>query len=108
SGFAVDLTQNELRKRVRQFLKRENSAFMMRRFLSSYFFKFIWFQTGESFRTGAWTAAEIENDMKSVEAHCKKIVAETCKSCERTRRPPDIAAARQLIRTLEERLRSRP
>ena len=108
SGFAVDLTQNELRKRVRQFLKRESSAFMLRRFLSSYFFNFIWFQTGEAFRTRAWTRAEFENAMKKVEAYCKKIVAETFKSCERTRRPPDVAATRRLIRTLEERLRSKP
>jgi len=106
SGFDVDLTQNELRKRVRQFLKRESSAFMVRRFLSSYFFNFIWFQTGESFRTRAWTTAEFENDMESVEAHCDKIVAETWKSCEQTRPPLDVAAARQLIRTLEERFRS--
>jgi len=77
SGFVVDLTQNELRKRVRQFLKRESSAFMIRRFLSSYFFNFIWFQTGESFRTRAWTTAEFENDMESIEAHYNKIVTET-------------------------------
>src|SRR5215475_13587997 len=108
SGFAVDLTQDELRKRVRQFLKRESSAFMLRRFLSSYFFNFIWFQTGEAFRTRAWTRAEFENAMKKVEAYCKKIVAETFKSCGRTRRPPDVGAARRLIRTLEERLRSKP
>ena len=106
SGFVVDLTQNELRKRVRQFLKRESSAFMIRRFLSSYFFNFIWFQTGESFRTRAWTTAEFENDMESIEAHCDKIVSETWKSCEQTRPPLDMAAARQLIRTLEERFRS--
>jgi hypothetical protein len=103
---AVDLTQNELRKRVWQFLKRERSAFMMRRSRSSYFFNFIWFQTGESFRTRAWTTAEFENNMQSVEAHCDKIVAENWRSCEHTRRPLDVAAARQLIRTLEERLRS--
>jgi hypothetical protein len=108
SGFAVDLTQNELRKRVRQFLKRESSAFTMQRFLSSYFFNFIWFQTGESFRTRAWTTAEFENDMESVEAHCDKIVAETWKTCEQTRRPLDVAAARQLTRTLEKRLYSKP
>jgi hypothetical protein len=106
SGFVVDLTQNELRKQVRQFLKRESSAFMIRRFLSSYFFNFIWFQTGESFRTRAWTTAEFENDMDSVEAHCDKIVAETWKSCQQTRPPLDVVAARQLIRTLEKRLRS--
>jgi len=108
SGFAVDLTQNELSKRVRQFLKRESSAFMMRRFLSSYFFNFIWFQTGESFRTRAWTTAEFENDMESVEAHCDKIVAETWQSCEWTRRPLNVAAARQLTRTLEKRLYNKP
>lgn len=108
SGFAAELTQNELRKRIRQFLKSESSAFMMRRFLSSYFFNFIWFQTGESFRTRAWTTAEFESDMESVEAHCDKIVAETWKSCERTRRPLDVAGARQLTRTLERRLYSKP
>jgi hypothetical protein len=107
SGFSSDLTQAELRKRVRQYLRREGSAVVMQRFLSSYFFNFIWFQTSESFRTGASTTAEFENDMESVEAHCEKIAAETWKSFERTKRTLDLPGARQLVRTLEERLRGR-
>jgi hypothetical protein len=107
SGFSSDLTQAELRKRVRQYLRREGSAVVMQRFLSSYFFNFVWFQTSESFRTGASTTAEFENDMESVEAHCEKIAAETWKSFERTKRTLDLPGARQLVRTLEERLRGR-
>jgi hypothetical protein len=107
SGFATDLTPGELRKRVRQFLRREGSGLVMQRLLSSYFFNFIWFQTSESFRTRACTTAEFEDDMKSVEAHCEKIAAETWKSFERTKRALDVAGARQLVRTLEERLRGK-
>ena len=107
SGFAADLTPEELRKRVRQYLRREGSRLVIQRFLSSYFFNFIWFQTSESFRTQASTTAEFENDMESVQAHCEKIVAETWKSFERTKRALDLPGARQLVRTLEERLRGK-
>lgn len=107
SGFAADLTPEELRKRIRQYLRREGSGLVIQRFLSSYFFNFIWFHTGESFRTRASTTAEFENDMESVEAHCEKIVAETWKSFERTKHALDVPGARQVVRTLEERLRGK-
>jgi hypothetical protein len=107
SGFVMDLSHFELRNRVRKFLRREGPATILQRFLSSYFFNFVWFHTGESFRARAWTPATFENDMEMVEELCRKAVAETWKSSERTVRQLNASAARQLIRAIEESLRGK-
>jgi hypothetical protein len=105
SGFTADLSHVELRKRVRQALRKGGPAFIMQRFLSSYFFNFVWFQTGELFRAGARTTAAFESDMESVEELCQKAVDEAWKSSELTGQRLNMPAARQLIRAIEGRLR---
>jgi hypothetical protein len=104
SGFGVDLSHLELRRKVRQFRRSEGRDLIIQRFLSFYFFNFIWFHTGESFRRRAWSTAAFEHDIESVEELCRKVVAEVWISCECEPGPLSVSTARHLIHSIEERL----
>jgi hypothetical protein len=104
SGFAMDLNHLELRKKVRQFRRSQGPALIIQRFLSFYFFNFIWFNTGEAFRTRAWSTAAFEHDMERVEELCRKVVAEVWISRESAEGPLNASTARYLIHSIEERL----
>ncbi len=77
----------------------------MVRFLSLYFFNFVWFEVGESFRTLAWSSDSFLKDMETVERICHRIVNSAWKAFEQSQQVLDATTAAELIRTIEQHLR---
>lgn len=105
AGFNTDLSHGELRRKFRRTLRREGSATIAQRFLAFYLFNFVWFHTGESFRSQAWTSAEFESDLQNADKLCQRIVTDSWNSTDVRPGPLDIVTARRIIRRIEERLR---
>lgn len=99
--FRTDLNYSQTRKRIKEFVRKDRLA-LVRRFLSLFFFNFVWFYAGESFRALAWTSMDFETEMTNVETLCQKVVASAVDS---GRHPLDAAIASELIREIETGLR---
>jgi hypothetical protein len=80
TGADGDLSRSELAERVVQFLRRRGPAGLIRRFLSLHLFNTVWFQTGDSFRSIAWTPKSFVSDMERVERACQQVVQSTWRS----------------------------
>jgi hypothetical protein len=74
AGAEPDLTRSELGEKVETFLRRRGHAGLTRRFLSLHVFNTVWFQTGDSFRSVAWTPKAFVSDMERVERACQQVV----------------------------------
>jgi hypothetical protein len=99
--FNTELNYTQTRKRVREFVRKDRQA-LVRRFLSLFFFNFVWYYAGESFRALAWTSTDFETEMGNVETLCQKVVASAFNS---GRHPLDAAIASELVREIENQLR---
>ncbi|HEY2382234.1 MAG TPA: hypothetical protein VGK48_13735 [Terriglobia bacterium] len=104
AGFNTELSSAELRRKFRHTLRREGSASIVQQFLAFYLFNFVWFHTGESFRSQAWTSAEFESDLQNAEKYCQRIVADSWNSGEVQAEALDLVTARRIIQKIEERL----
>jgi hypothetical protein len=80
AGPDAELTPSEFRARVVQFLHRRGPAGFIRRFLSLHLFNTVWFQTGDSFRSVAWSTKAFVSDMERVERACQHVVQSTWRS----------------------------
>jgi hypothetical protein len=105
SGFETEIDYSEFKSRFMRYLNSRGASAFIRRFLSFYFFNFVWFHTGESFRALAWTSDSFAKDISNVERICEKVVASAWKSFRRTQRDLDSSAALELIRGIEEHFR---
>lgn len=99
--FNTELNYGQTRKRIRDSVRKDRLA-LVRRFLALFFFNFVWFYAGESFRALAWTSMDFETEMANVEALCQKVVTSAVNS---SRQPLDAAIASELIREIENSLR---
>ena len=95
----------EFKTRFLRYLNRYGAASFIRKFLSFFFFNFVWSEAGESFRALAWTSDAFEKDMESIDEICQRIVAASWKSFQRTQRRLDRSAAGELARSIELQLR---
>ena len=95
----------QLKSKLTRFLNRRGTAALIQQFLSLYFFNFVWFETGESFRAVAATSSAFEEDMDSVERICEKAVASSWKAHEIAQRPLDSLAAQELFQDIAKSLR---
>ena len=103
-GFeAIDYSR--FKTQLIRYVDRQGESSFMQRFLSLYFFNFVWFHTGESFRNLARTTDSFLKDMEFVERVCKKAVASKWKSFEQAHRHLDSTAAKELVRNIEQHLR---
>ena len=102
-GTELELTRPELEERVVSFLRRRGSAGLIRRFLSLHVFNIVWFQTGDSFRSLAWTPKSFVSDMERVERACQQVVQRTWRSL-KISGPLDRSSAGQLVEQLSNRL----
>jgi len=80
AGPDSDLTRSELGEKVVQFIHRRGPAGLTRRFLSLHLFNTVWFQTGDSFRSVAWSSKAFVSDMERVERACQQVVQSTWRS----------------------------
>jgi hypothetical protein len=104
-GFHADIDYSRFKTQLIRYVDRQGESSFMQRFLSLYFFNFVWFHTGESFRNLARTCDSFSKDMEFVERVCKKAVASKWKSFEQTHRLLDSTAAKELVRNIEQHLR---
>jgi len=104
-GIDTAVSYSQVKTRLTRFLDRQGAPAVIQLFLSLFFFNYVWFETGESFRAVALSPGEFEKEMESVERICQRIVASTWEAYEVTERPLDSPAAEELIRDIEKRLR---
>ena len=104
-GFDTEIDYSEFKTRFMRYLDRQGPSSFIQRFLTLYFFNFVWFETGESFRALSCTSHSFEKDMEGVERICGRIVASTWKSFEQTHRRLGPPAARKLVQNIEQHLR---
>ena len=104
-SFKTDINYVQLVERLRKYVGRHGTASIVERFLSLYFFNFVWFRTGESFRAVAWSSESFEKDMENVERICLHVVASVWTPFQEAQRGLDRAAAGELVRKIEHRLR---
>jgi len=104
-NFETGLNGGQIKTRLKQFLDHEKRSTFIRQFLSFYFFNYVWYHTGESFRAWALTSQVFEKEMENVEKTCEKTVASAFKSHEREEAVLDRNAAEELIQNVEQRLR---
>ncbi len=101
----TDLGPLQIRNRMRHFLSENDKSSVLQRFLTLFFFNFIWFHTGESFRTLAPTSSAFEEDMESVERVCGRVVNSVWESLKLAEKPQELPTARKLVRQIEQQLR---
>jgi len=104
-NFETGLNSAQIKMRLKHFLDHEKRSTFIRHFLSFYFFNYVWYHTGESFRAWALTSQVFEKEMENVEKICERIVASAFKSHEREEPVLDRNAAKELIHNVEQRLR---
>jgi len=104
-NFETGLNSAQIKMRLKHFLDHEKRSTFIRQFLSFYFFNYVWYHTGESFRAWALTSQVFEKEMENVEKICERIVASAFKSHEREEPVLDRNAAKELIHNVEQRLR---
>jgi hypothetical protein len=100
-----DLSDTDVRIRLRQYLNDHAPSALSHRFLSLGLFNLVWFLTSEGFRSEAATAAAFEQDLEDVEQACRKIVASAYVSLNLMQRPIDAAAAGEFVMAIQQRLR---
>jgi hypothetical protein len=103
AGPDVELTHSELGEKVGNFLRRRGQAGLTRRFLCLHVFNTVWFQTGDSFRSVAWTPKAFVSDMERVERACQQVVQSSWRSLKISGRL-DGASAGRLVEHLSSRL----
>ena len=106
AGFNTDLDYSQLRARLARYLKRRHVATFLKKFLSQYFFNYVWFETGDSFRALSRNRESFEQHMMQVERFCHKVVASTWKAFAKGR--PlilDSMVAAELVKSIERQLR---
>jgi hypothetical protein len=101
--FDPNVDYEELNSRLSRYLHRWGTASFLKRFLSLFFFNFIRFHTGESFRAFAGTS--FEANLEKIDLACQRTVSSVWKSFERAKRPLDLHAAEKLLSDIEQRLR---
>jgi len=104
-NFETGLNGAQIKTRLKQFLDHEKRSTFILQFLSFYFFNYVWYHTGESFRAWALTSQVFEKEMENVEKTCEKTVASAFNSHEREEAVLDRNAAEELIQNVEQRLR---
>ena len=104
-NFETGLNSAQIKMRLKHFLDHEKRSTFIRQFLSFYFFNYVWYHTGESFRAWALTSQVFEKEMENIEKICERIVASAFKSHEREEPVLDRNAAKELIHNVEQRLR---
>jgi hypothetical protein len=104
-GFDPSIPYAEFKTRFSRHLDRHAASSLMKRFLRLYFFQYVWFETGESFRALARSSSEFEKYIEGVERLCQRIVASIWSPFEKTNRPLDSDTAEALVRKIEQRLR---
>lgn len=104
-GTDPDLSDSQVRSRLKRHLDDHGATDVSHRFVSLCFFNIVWFQTGESFRSAASTRDSFEKDLEDVEQTCRKIVESAWTSLNLTERPLDPSKAEELVSAIEQRLR---
>ena len=105
--FATEIDFAQFKARFSRHLNRHGAASIVQRFLSLYFFNFVWFHTGESFRALADSSDSFAKDIESVERVCQEVVTSVWKSLERPEKLVDVSVARGLVRSIERHLRGK-
>jgi len=103
--FDADVAEAQLINRLSQYLSRRGASAFIRRFLSLFFFNFVQFETGKSFRGLACSSQAFEKHIEDLDRVCRQTVASIWKSFEKTKRPLDLPAATELVRQIDQRLR---
>jgi len=103
-SFDADIAEAQLIAQLSQYLRRWGASAFIRRFLSLFFFNFVHFETGKSFRGLARSSQAFEKHIEDIDRVCHQTVASIWKSFEETKRPLDLTAATELVRQIEQRL----
>jgi hypothetical protein len=106
--FAAEIDYPQFKTRFTRYLHRHGTSSILQRFLSLYFFNFVWYHTGESFRALAATSDSFAQDIESVERLCQKTVTSAWRSFETSQQFVDLSSAKELVRSIEQNLRGGP
>jgi hypothetical protein len=101
----TDISYAQLVDKMLKYIGRHKTGSINERFLSLYFFNYVWFRTGESFRAVAGSSDSFEREMAGVERICRHVVAAAWAPFQETHRVLNRAAATELVRRIEHRLR---
>jgi hypothetical protein len=105
AGIDANIDYSRFKIQFTRHLARHGAASIIQLFLSLYVFNFVWIEVSESFRATARSTYSFEKDMEGVEAICKEAVDLVWKRFERTKRPLDLSAARELMLDIDRQLR---
>jgi hypothetical protein len=103
--FDPNITATRFKTLFVKYLSRCGAPSFIKRFLSLFFFNFVWHETSESFRALARTSDAFEEDMECIDETCQRIVSATWKTFQSRQCHLDLSAAEELVRTIERRLR---
>jgi hypothetical protein len=105
TGFEANIDYSQFKTRLSRYLLRRGASAFIRRFLSLFFFNFVRFESGESFRRLATSSKAFEEYVEDLDRICQQTVATVWKSFEKKKRPMDLLAAAELVSKIEQRLR---
>lgn len=103
-GFETNVDYAELKTQLSRYVNRRGVSSFIHTFLSLFFFNFVRFETGESFRAMARTSKAFERYLDGIDSVCHQTVDSVWKSFEKTKRPLDLRAAADIVAQIEEQL----
>ncbi len=104
-SFHADSGYAHFKAQLVKYLARYGKAVLIRRFLSLFFFNYVWFEVGEIFREAAANSEMFEKDIESVDRVCQAAVTSVWKVFEQTGRRIDAGSAAEIIRRIEQQIR---
>jgi hypothetical protein len=103
--FETELNATQIKMRLKRFLDHEKSSAFIQQFLRLLVFNYVWFHIGESVRAAASSSQVFEKEMEEVEKICERAVASVLKSYQQIEHPLDRNTAKELIQSIEQRIR---
>jgi hypothetical protein len=100
----ADLNFTLLKVRLERLVDQQNRMAFLQRFLSLYFFNYVWFHTEVSFRAQALSPQSFEEDSERVNDLCQQAVSFAFSSCTPAHFALDQPVAEELIGDIEERI----
>jgi hypothetical protein len=101
----ADLSAIELKVRLERLVDQENRVAFLRRFLSLYFFNYVWFHAEQFFRDQAVSPESFEEDLERVDELCQQAVSSAFSLYAPGQFVLDQLMAEELIGDIEVRIR---
>jgi len=105
NGFESEVDYARFKSRILRHIERQGASAFCRRFLSLFFFNFVWFHTGESFSVVTPSPDSLSKEIQGVERVCNRIVDSIWSAFEGTKKSLDSATASKLVSQIDRAMR---